>query len=72
VRCTLGGIGVGFVEKSIGAIDEGPTFLVLATITWASIVLVIIARVYGPRWRMERFMRLKMKQEELGEPNGKV
>jgi hypothetical protein len=63
VRCTLGGLGVGFVEKGISAIDEGPVFLSLAALSWAAIVLVIIARVYGPGWRMERLVRIRLMQE---------
>ncbi|TID25600.1 MFS general substrate transporter [Venturia nashicola] len=63
VRCTLGAIGVGFIQKSINTIKEGPTFLALALIALASIVLVVIARKWGPQWRMERFYRLKSLQE---------
>lgn len=66
VRCTLGAIGVGFVEQSINAIDEARTFLALAAIALASIVLVFIARKWGPKWRMERFHRLQSLQELSG------
>lgn len=72
VRCTLGAIGVGFVEKSINAIDEARTFLALATIALASTILVVVARKWGPKWRMERFHRLKSLQELSGPGQGKV
>ncbi|QDS73084.1 hypothetical protein FKW77_000172 [Venturia effusa] len=74
VRCTLGAIGVGFIEKSIDRIDEGPTFLALAAIAFVSIILVIVARKWGPRWRMERFYRLERQQElsNLGLKDEKV
>lgn len=72
VRCTLGAIGVGFIEKSINAIEEGPTFLALAMIALVSIVLVVIARKWGPKWRMERFYRLKRLQELARPGEGKV
>ncbi|KAE9979402.1 hypothetical protein EG328_000887 [Venturia inaequalis] len=63
VRCTLGAIGVGFIEKSINAIKAAPTFLALASIAFASIGLVIIEKKWGPKWRMERFHRLKSLEE---------
>jgi hypothetical protein len=66
VRCTLGGVGVGFIEKGISAYQEGPVFLMLAFLSWTSVLLVVVARVYGPRWRMQRLARTRALQGEGG------
>lgn len=57
VRCTLGGIGVGLVEKSISAISEEPTFLILGVVALCCMPLVAIERARGPRWRQARLAR---------------
>jgi hypothetical protein len=57
VRCSLGAIGVGFIEQSIGAIDEAYTFVILAAISAVSVILVVIELINGPGWRMERLQR---------------
>jgi hypothetical protein len=56
----MGGIGVGFIEKSIDTIKEGPVFLLLATICWVSVILVAVEVKYGPKWRRERLARSEM------------
>jgi hypothetical protein len=53
----MGGIGVGLVEKSIDTIKEGKVFLLLAAISWASVILVTVELKYGPKWRRERLVR---------------
>jgi len=64
VRCTLGSIGVTFVEKGISAVDEGPMFLLLACISGAAVILVIVERIYGPRWRIARLDRITAMLEQ--------
>jgi hypothetical protein len=64
VRCTMGGIGVGVIEKTIGAIDEAPAFLALAGLSAVSMILVWIAKTHGPRWRQDRLHRIKLQQEQ--------
>jgi hypothetical protein len=59
VRCTLGSIGVGFVERGIADIDEMPVFLTLAGLAALSTSLVVVEKKWGPGWRMERITRLK-------------
>lgn len=57
VRCTLGGIGVGLVEKSISVVDEAATFLALSGLAMLSGGLVLIEWIWGPRWRRQRLLR---------------
>ncbi|KIV99861.1 uncharacterized protein PV09_08529 [Verruconis gallopava] len=57
VRCTLGGIGVGLVDISISAIEEKLTFIILASISAFSVILVVIEQKYGMQWRIERLNR---------------
>jgi predicted homoserine dehydrogenase-like protein len=73
MRCTLGAIGVGVVEKMSAAIHDGVTFSVLAAIVAASTGLVVLEWTHGPKWRRERMERLARKLEEMekgkcGEP----
>jgi hypothetical protein len=53
----MGGIGVGFIEKSIDAIDEGPVFLILGAASWLSVILVVVEQKWGPEWRRQRLSR---------------
>jgi hypothetical protein len=55
----MGGIGVGYVEKGIESIDEGPVFLILAFLAWVSYFLIIIENKWGPGWRQQRFTKLR-------------
>jgi hypothetical protein len=64
IRCTLGCIGVGFIEETVGAVEEVFIFLGLAGLCTLSLILVWVARTYGPGWRMERLKRIKMQQLE--------
>jgi len=57
VRCTLGGIGVGFIERAISTVKEARVFLALAGLAALSNILVLIERKCGPRWRRERLAR---------------
>jgi hypothetical protein len=66
VRCTLGSIGVSFIEKGIDAVDEGPMFLVLACISGAAVILVVVERICGPRWRIARLDRIRATVEREG------
>ena len=50
---------MGFIEKSIDAIDEGPMFLLLAFLSWISFILIIVEQKWGPKWRQQRLMRLR-------------
>lgn len=63
----MGGIGVGFIEKTIATIDEGPTFLALAILAGVSGGFVVIERIWGPAWRTERLMRSQRRQDGGGD-----
>jgi hypothetical protein len=62
MRCTVGAIGVGVVEKMAAAIHDGTTFTVLAGVASASVSLVWLQWVWGPMWRKERMDRLARKE----------
>ncbi|KAF9877124.1 major facilitator superfamily transporter [Colletotrichum karsti] len=56
VRCSLGAIGVAFIEQMIALTGVGPTFLGLALITVSMTPLAVIHWNYGHQWRAERMM----------------
>jgi hypothetical protein len=63
MRCTLGAIGVGVVEKMAAALPDGITFSSLAAFVAVSIGLVVLEWTHGPKWRRERMVRLARKLE---------
>jgi hypothetical protein len=69
MRCTLGAIGVGVIEKMAAVLPDGITFTVLAAVAAGSTGLVVLEWTHGPKWRRERMERLarKLEEKEKGE-----
>lgn len=63
IRCTLGAIGVAFVQQIIDAIGAGPTFIMFSAITVGLSPLCAVEARWGMKWRIERAERLKKKEE---------
>ena len=59
MRCTLGAVGVGVVEKMQQTWKERVVFTSLAGFTLLSTVLLWVEWIYGPRWRRQRTARLE-------------
>ncbi|KAI8200943.1 Itaconate transport protein [Colletotrichum sp. SAR 10_65] len=64
VRCSLGAVGVAFVEQMIALAGVGPTFLGLALITVSVTPLAVIHWNWGQQWRAERMMAKEVADEE--------
>ncbi|KAI8312042.1 Itaconate transport protein [Colletotrichum sp. SAR11_59] len=64
VRCSLGAVGVAFVEQMIALAGVGPTFLGLGLITVSVTPLAVIHRNWGQQWRAERMMAKEVADEE--------
>lgn len=64
VRCTLGALGVAFVENMIAALGVGPSFLGLGLITVACIPLLVLEWFYGMEWRMQRAERARARARQ--------
>ncbi|KAJ3960866.1 hypothetical protein N0V92_002485 [Colletotrichum tropicale] len=64
VRCSLGAVGVAFVEQMIALAGVGPTFLGLALITVSVTPLAVIHWNWGQQWRAERMMAQDIADEE--------
>ncbi|KAJ0367454.1 hypothetical protein COL154_003104 [Colletotrichum chrysophilum] len=64
VRCSLGAVGVAFVEQMIALAGVGPTFLGLALITVSVTPLAVIHWNWGQQWRAERMMAKEVAVEE--------
>ena len=58
MRCTLGALGVGVVEKLQETYKERVLFSSLAGFTLICTSLLAVEWVYGQRWRMARTARL--------------
>ncbi|KAF2010006.1 MFS general substrate transporter [Aaosphaeria arxii CBS 175.79] len=54
VRCSLGAIGVAFVEKMIENLSVAGAFLGLSLITLGTVPMVVIQWYWGRDWRRER------------------
>jgi len=54
MRCSLGAVGVGIIEKIIEAINEGPAFSILAGVSFLSSGMLFMQWKYGERWIAER------------------
>ncbi|KAJ0329020.1 hypothetical protein COL922a_012968 [Colletotrichum nupharicola] len=64
VRCSLGAVGVAFVEQMIALAGVRPTFLGLALITVSVTPLAVIHWNWGQQWRAERMMAKEVADEE--------
>ncbi len=54
VRCSLGALGVAFIETMIAAVGPGPAFLGLAMVTIASLPLPVVTWFWGMEWRTQK------------------
>lgn len=54
VRCTLGAIGVAFIERMIAVVGPGATFLGLSFVIIAVGPLAVVHWFWGAQWRVER------------------
>lgn len=82
MRCSIGALGVAFVELILEALGAEKTFMILGLCTLATTPLLAVQWKFGPRWRSERVVKLKAKGEgrsegelekgKIGELEGKV
>jgi predicted MFS family arabinose efflux permease len=73
VRCLLGAGGVAIIQPMINAVGAGPSFVILACITAAVSLLLILEWFKGEGWRRARKERLAAeKQMKLEADAGKV
>jgi MFS family permease len=63
MRCSVGAIGVAFVQLIIGAIGAGATFLLFALVTLGLSPLLLVEWFYGEGWRLARTARLAAEEE---------
>jgi MFS family permease len=63
MRCSVGAIGVAFVQLIINAIGAGATFLMFGAITAGFSPLLIVEWFYGEGWRLARKERLALEGE---------
>jgi hypothetical protein len=63
VRCSLGAVGVAFIEKMITSIGVGPSFLGLGLITTACVPLLALEWYHGTEWRLARVERIRMRKK---------
>jgi MFS family permease len=63
VRCSMGAIGVAFIERMIAVMGVAYAFLGLAVVTFGVIPLAVIQWYWGPGWRKERMERRKDRKE---------
>lgn len=54
VRCSLGAVGVAFIEPMLAAVGPGATFLGLGMIIVAVGPLAVVHWFWGAQWRVER------------------
>ncbi|CZT48345.1 related to synaptic vesicle transporter SVOP and related transporters (major facilitator superfamily) [Rhynchosporium secalis] len=66
VRCSLGALGVAFVERMITDVGPAFAFLAIALITVVFTPLAVINWYWGPRWRSERMALKERLQLEEG------
>ncbi|KIM95859.1 hypothetical protein OIDMADRAFT_132862 [Oidiodendron maius Zn] len=63
VRCTLGAVGVAFIEKMIASLGVGPSFLGLGLITVACVPFLVAEWYLGMGWRASRAERVKEREK---------
>jgi hypothetical protein len=66
VRCSLGALGVAFIEPMIAAVGPGAAFLGLSLVIVAAGPLAVVHWFWGAQWRVER-MNIKANDEKEGE-----
>ena len=66
MRCSMGAIGVAFVQLIIDHIGLGVTFYLFAGITTIFSPLLVVEWFNGQRWREARTKRLKVEAERRG------
>jgi len=64
MRCSVGAAGVAVVQLVIDAIGSGATFALSAGITAVLSPLLVVEWFNGERWRGERKVRLRAKEEQ--------
>lgn len=57
VRCSMGAVGVAFIEKMIMAMGVGTAFLGLGLATIGVVPLAVVQWYWGPKWRRERIRK---------------
>lgn len=69
VRCSLGALGVAFIETIIASLGVGPSFLSLSLIAVACLPLLTVEWYYGVAWRTHRVekARMKRKSKDMGD-----
>lgn len=65
VRCSLGALGVGFVDAMIGSFGSAASFLGLGLLTAAMGVLLAMEWSWGMHWRNQREQAKTIKRKEL-------
>lgn len=68
VRCSMGAVGVAFVEQMIGGVGVQATFLGLALVVVVVSPCVVVQWYWGMGWRGERGARKE--REELAKAKG--
>lgn len=63
VRCSLGAVGVGVVDRLIAAVGPMPTFVGAAVVALLATPLTLINSRWGMKWRLERQKRQAMQEE---------
>jgi MFS family permease len=66
VRCSMGAIGVAFIEKMIAALGVGPSFTALGLITLACVPLLVLEWYWGMEWRRQRAEKTRAMQKAKG------
>ncbi|KAJ5060319.1 major facilitator superfamily transporter [Bipolaris maydis] len=57
VRCSMGAVGVAFIEKMIMAMGVGSAFLGLGLAMIGVVPLAVVQWYWGPEWRRERIRK---------------
>jgi hypothetical protein len=57
VRCSLGALGVAFIETLIAAVGPGPAFLGLALVVVICMPLEVVSWFWGMEWRAVKLRR---------------
>lgn len=65
-RCLMSAAGTAVVQYVIDAWGVGWTFTFLGLLTIAALPTLLIDLKWGPKWREERYLRLKAKTEKRG------
>lgn len=66
VRCSLGAVGVAFIEQMIAGVGVGATFLGLGLFTAGMLPLSAIHWYWGAEWRRQRLERQALREKTSG------